>query len=226
MDVLVAVRAGDRLAGGLVAACAETAGEPLTVVHTTAEAQLALRSSGRDLLVADPDIAPPDLARDGPPVIAWTGSRSSARAAQLLGSGAEDVLDGSMLPAELVARVRRVSERLQPHLVERPVAFAGFQVDARLRTASWEGRPLPLTPRELQVLQVLVAAEGHPVSREAIYRQVWRWAMPRGDRTVDVNVTRLRGKLAASGVPVEILTQPGVGYRLAAREPAPAVTGL
>jgi DNA-binding response OmpR family regulator len=74
---------------------------------------------------------------------------------------------------------------------------------------------LQLTPRERDVLHALAAAQGATVRREVLYRLVWGYAMARGDRTVDVNVKRLRDKLAAAvGAPLTIETEQAVGYRL------------
>lgn len=127
----------------------------------------------------------------------------------------------------MASRLRRVARRSSGSTGSRPATCGGLEVDARLGLATWRGAPLSLSPRELEVLQVLVAAGGVTVAREVIYRQVWRWSMPRGDRTVDVNVKRLRAKLAAAGVGAQILTQAGVGYRLAAETAeTPAVTDL
>jgi DNA-binding response OmpR family regulator len=224
VDVVVAVRQGDRTAAGLVAAVAAASGSHPVVVHTAAEVELALRSRGRDLLVADPDIAAlGQLPRsspgaDAPGFVGWLPARSSAKAAELLDAGADEVLDASMVVAELNARLERVIRLRAGGSVTQPAAVGGLRVDARLHQASWQDRALALTPREMEVLQVLVARAGTTVSRDAIYRQVWRWAMPRGDRTVDVNIKRLRSKLADEGVPVEIVTHPGVGYRLGVPE--------
>jgi DNA-binding response OmpR family regulator len=188
------------------------------------------------VVVVDPDVAALSVIgaggdRPGPAVVGWLTARSSARAAMLFDAGASEVLDAAMGEAELGARVRRVVRDHTSQVPVAPVAVGGLTVDARRRESSWNGTPLALTPREAEVLQVLVAAGGAIVSREVIYRQVWRWAMPRGDRTVDVNVRRMRSKLAAAGVPVEIVTQPGVGYRLrvgevSERSDPPVVTGL
>jgi DNA-binding response OmpR family regulator len=87
-------------------------------------------------------------------------------------------------------------------------------VDPDAAEVRWEGRDLELTRRERELLSVLVAAVGRTLRREAIHRAVWGHAMARGDRTVDVTVSRLRRRLATAGVTVEIVTQPGVGYRL------------
>lgn len=231
MDLLVVVRAGDRLAASLLlSAVGEVAGggRPV-VVHTSAESELAVRSRTFELVVVDPDVAALDLGsgdgrRPGLRVVGWLTSPSSARVAALLEAGAEDVLDPTMAHVELVARLQAAVRRTGP-VSSRPAVLGGLQVDSRLRSARWHDTALALTPREVEVLQVLVAAGGRPVPRESIYRQVWRWAMPRGDRTVDVNVKRLRGKLAAAGVPVEIATQPGVGYRVRVLDDDPVATG-
>lgn len=231
MDTVVAVRAGDRSVADLLAAVTDVAGTRPTVVHTSAEAELALRSRGYDLLVLDPDVVGlhallPATGPETPPTVGWLGVVSSARVAELLDAGAEDVLDPSMASVELAARLRRAASHRGTHLTAQPAVLGGLRVDARLREVSWQGQPIALTPREIEVLQVLVAAAGRPVTRETVYRQVWRWTMPRGDRTVDVNVKRLRDKLAAAGLPVEVVTQPGVGYRVSLRDGAPVVTGL
>jgi len=223
------VRAGDRLLPPLLDAVAQLVSTRPVVVHTSGEAELALHSAQRDLLILDPDVAAIDVLRGeasaGPAVVGWLRARSSTRVAQLLDAGADDVVDASMAPVELSARLRRALQGRAASVAGRPAVLGALQVDARLREATWRDAALPLTPRETEVLQVLVAAGGQAVPREVIYRQVWRWAMPRGDRTVDVNVKRLRGKLADAGVPVEIVTQPGVGYRVNVDTTAPVVTG-
>ncbi len=72
-----------------------------------------------------------------------------------------------------------------------------------------------LTQREREVLHVLAEARGRTVRREAIYRHVWGYTMARGDRSVDVNVRRLRAKLLhLEANEIAIRTHPGVGYRL------------
>jgi DNA-binding response OmpR family regulator len=228
VDVVAAIRAGDRQAAGLLGTITEIAGTPPIVVHSSAETELALRGRGLDLLVFDPGVVDPAVVTTDhastAPIVGWLPRRSPAHVADLLDAGVDDVLDPSMASIEVAARLRRVVSRRAPHVPSRPVTLGCLYVDVRLREATWDGESLALTPREVEVLQVLAAAAGQPVSREVIYRQVWRWTMPRGDRTVDVNVKRLRQKLAA--IPVEVVTTPGVGYRISVHDPDPAVTGL
>lgn len=143
--------------------------------------------------------------------VAWTAGYSSARAANLLEAGAAEVLNGSMGDAELATRVEAAvtGRRERGDLV-----VGALRIERVTGEASWDGRDLELTSREREVLDVLAHSAGKTVRREALYRDVWGFAMARGDRTVDVNVKRLRKKLGAAGVPLEIKTRPGVGYRL------------
>jgi DNA-binding winged helix-turn-helix (wHTH) protein len=82
------------------------------------------------------------------------------------------------------------------------------------------GRALPLSAREYAVLLTLIRSRGRIVSREELYRLVWGSELRPGDRSVDVYVSKLRGKLE-SELPDErfIHTHVRFGYRL---DPEPA----
>ena len=79
------------------------------------------------------------------------------------------------------------------------------------------GRALTLTVREFQLLVALVGRVGGIVSREELYRSVWGRHLRSGDRSVDVYVSKVRGKLA-DALPEDrfIHTHPGFGYRFEA----------
>jgi DNA-binding response OmpR family regulator len=79
------------------------------------------------------------------------------------------------------------------------------------------GRALTLTVREFQLLVALVGRIGGIVSREELYRTVWGRHLRTGDRSVDVYVSKVRGKLA-DAFPEDrfIHTHPGFGYRFEA----------
>jgi DNA-binding response OmpR family regulator len=81
-------------------------------------------------------------------------------------------------------------------------------------TALADGRPLPLTVRELQLLTALVERQGRIVSREELYGVVWGELYRKSDRSVDVYVGKLRQKLA-DALPGRsfIHTHFGFGYR-------------
>jgi DNA-binding response OmpR family regulator len=90
-------------------------------------------------------------------------------------------------------------------------------VDSDLRTATWDGRSVPLSPLEHDVLCCLLAERGHTWPFEALHRQVWGNGHL-GDRSdVQSVVKRLRRKLRDLGCPIEIHAVRGVGIRLADR---------
>jgi DNA-binding response OmpR family regulator len=76
------------------------------------------------------------------------------------------------------------------------------------------GRALTLSVREFQLLAALVRRSGGIVSRKELYRAVWGSELRAGDRSVDVYVSKLRGKLEAAMPDRRFIhTHPGFGYR-------------
>jgi DNA-binding response OmpR family regulator len=191
------------------------------------EAELAARSGRLDAVVFDGlgTWTVGELRRRIPrvPLAAWLREHADEGVAALLAGGADEVLHRGMGAREQAARVAALAERAPR--AEAAVAMGPLRVDPERGEATWHGRRLQLTQRERDVLHALAEAEGATLRREVLYRRVWGYAMARGDRAVDVNVKRLRAKLAAEvGAVITIETEPGVGYRLAVAEAA--VTAL
>jgi DNA-binding response OmpR family regulator len=231
LDAVVVVRSTDRWLPRLLESLSTLVTRRPIVVHTLGDAEVAVAARGAELVVFDPSVTGTDfplvLRSRGAThrLVGWLGSRSSPVVAALLDADADEVLDASMGDEEITARLRRCVAR-SVEVGASGVELGALRIDARHRIAEWEGRSLALTARETEVLQALASASPNPVRREVVYRLVWGWAMPRGDRTVDVNVKRLRDKLAKAGALVEIRTHPGVGYALDVAVHDAAVTGL
>jgi DNA-binding response OmpR family regulator len=202
-------------------------GHGVLLSATVGEAELAARSGRVDGAIFDAlgGWSVGELRRrlPGLPLAAWLREHSDESVADLLAAGADEVLHRGMGAREHGARVAALAGRApRPEVA---VALGALRVDPQRGEASWHGRRLPLTQRERDVLLALAEAHGTTLRRELLYRRVWGYAMARGDRVVDVNVKRLRDKLAAEvGPPVTIETEPGVGYRLVVSEAA--VTAL
>ena len=77
-----------------------------------------------------------------------------------------------------------------------------------------DGRSVRLTVRELALLEALVRARGRVVERKVLYGTVWGGSMPRRDRSVDVCIRKLRGKLESVAPGRQFIhTHYGIGYR-------------
>jgi DNA-binding response OmpR family regulator len=227
VNLVVAVAQGD------LASWAHEAGNAVTSAASSAEARHLAVNGSADAVVFDPALAgdefPAELRAQLPhvAVLAWLPVYSSGRAAELLERGSDDVLHGAVPRRESLARLEAAVRRSRRPTAQRSIELGELRVDAAHGEASWRKEPIRLTRRERQVLQVLAEAGGRAVRREEIYRLVWGYAMARGDRTVDVNVRRLRAKLSAvAGDELAVETQPGVGYRLGLAVQGEPVTSL
>jgi DNA-binding response OmpR family regulator len=124
--------------------------------------------------------------------------------------GADDYLAKPFHLAELVARIRALARR--PRRALPPVLVHGdLELDSARRTATRGGQPLSLSPKELAVLEVLLAGQGAVVSTEEILEHAWDDAVDPFTNVVRMTVSRLRAKL---GDPPVIQTVTPVGYRI------------
>jgi two-component system, OmpR family, response regulator VanR len=143
-------------------------------------------------------------------VLMLTAARSTDDLVTGLSLGADDYLAKPFRFAELVARLRALARRsgtARPPLLE-----AGEVVlDPARRTATRAGRPLDLTPKELAVLEVLLAAQGAVVTPEELVEKAWDEQLDPLSNTVRMTVMTLRRKL---GDPPLIATVRGSGYRV------------
>ncbi|WP_030443354.1 response regulator transcription factor [Actinoplanes subtropicus] len=143
-------------------------------------------------------------------VLMLTAAGTVAERVEGLTLGADDYLPKPFAYPELVARIRALGRRTQAALP--PVLTRGdLTVDPAQRVATRARTRLPLNPKELAVLEYLLAAEGRVVSAEELLDRVWDSAADPFTTTVKATVNRLRAKL---GEPPVIETVPRAGYRI------------
>lgn len=149
------------------------------------------------------------------PVLMLTARTTVPDRVMGLESGADDYLAKPFAFAELVARSRA--------LLRRPVLSTGqflrcgnLQLDTRARTAFRGDREIPLTPREVDILEYLLRYQGQVVTREMLERDVWKQShrFTSLDNVIDVQIMRLRRKVDVEGADKLIHTLRGIGYRL------------
>jgi DNA-binding response OmpR family regulator len=150
------------------------------------------------------------------PVLMLTARDAEVDAVLGLESGADDYVTKPFGLAELRSRIRAVLRRSGPQRPERLLlAAAGGRVvvDVALRETCVDGRPVPLTFAEFEVLRAL-AAEPTVRGRQELLRAMWGDDAYRDPRAIDAHVHHLRAKLTAAGLPDAIVTVRGAGYRL------------
>lgn len=134
--------------------------------------------------------------------------------------GADDYLCKPFALRELIARVkallRRARVRAEPQDAggERIIELGGLRLDSRRFEARWDGRLLPLTLTELNLLEALARHPGIVKTRGQLLREVYPHDVHVAERTIDTYIKRLRKKLAdASAKADPIDTVHGLGYR-------------
>ena len=143
-------------------------------------------------------------------VLMLTAAGTIADRVQGLTIGADDYLPKPFAYPELVARIRALGRRSQPAVP--PVLVHGdLALDPARRVVTRAGTRLALNPKELAVLEYLLAARGRVVSAEELLERVWDAATDPFTTTVKATVNRLRSKL---GEPPVIETVPRAGYRI------------
>jgi two-component system phosphate regulon response regulator OmpR len=131
-----------------------------------------------------------------------------------LSIGADDYVAKPFEPAELALRINAILRRAMSNRGEAPevVCFGPYAFNAARGDLSKENATVRLTEAEVALLRVLAARPGEVVSREDLARRTGAGL----ERSVDVQVTRLRRKLETDPrAPVYLQTVRGVGYRLA-----------
>jgi two-component system OmpR family response regulator len=116
-----------------------------------------------------------------------------------LDAGADDYLAKPFEADELVARLRALVRRAGAQASPDALVIGGLDVRLKARTVHWNGRHVDLSPKEFEILKFLAENHDVVVSREMIWNAAWpEYRIPPQVNVIDVNLSRLRGKLEAA----------------------------
>ncbi len=184
----------------------------------------ALKAGTVDAAILDvglPDVSGFDLCRDWRaaglrlPVLMLTARTDVSSRVQGLEAGADDYLGKPFALSELRARLRALLRRGSDPLRQRVLTLGPLTIDFG-RRQSWIGEmEVPLTRREIDVLERLAWARGRVVSRDDLLEEIWGESTPETAASLEVIVARLRRKLERGGKESLIRTVRGLGYALA-----------
>ena len=145
------------------------------------------------------------------PIIFCTAKDTEDDTVAGLNLGADDYISKPFSIREVMARVRNVLRR---HTSTTPandiLSFETLSLNLKKKSCLLDGEEINLTKKEFEILSLLLANKGIVFTREEILNKVWKGEVIVLDRTIDVNITRLRRKIGRYGD--NIITRNGYGY--------------
>lgn len=177
-----------------------------------------------DLIVLDlglPDIDGQDVIRrirewSPTPIVVLSVRADENDKVAALDAGADDYVTKPFGTGELLARIRAALRHTVNAAAGAPVFTSGdLLVDLEKRQVSVMGEPVKLSPKEYELLRLLVQHAGKVLTHQFILRQVWGPAHEHDVQYLRVFARQLRQKIETDPAqPQLLLTEPGVGYRL------------
>lgn len=125
----------------------------------------------------------------GIPMIFLTTKDSLKDRMQGLTSGAEDYMVKSFEVVELLARVNIVLRRY--HKMEQKITFMDIELDSENQVVTKVGKEVELTPKEFELLEILMRNRNITLFRERIYEEIWETEYSVESRTLDLHIQRL-----------------------------------
>ena len=180
-----------------------------------------------DLVIMDlglPDIDGTELLRmiravSEVPVVVITARGEDEVVVSTLDAGADDYLVKPFSVSQLEARVRAVLRRRESGSEGDRLSVGELTLSPGRREAFLGDQALDLTPKEFDLLRVLMERAGQVVSKRELLAEVWREPYGGSDHTVDVHLSWLRNKLGeTASEPRHLVTVHGVGVKLVSLE--------
>lgn len=203
----------DQAINGLMARTLSITGHQCLTAYTGSEAISMIKEQAVDLALLDINL--PDMNGFGVmkhlgkiPVIFVTARSEIGDRVRGLDGGAEDYIVKPFHLQELVSRVNVVLRRYKREDV---FCLGTVKIDFCNGKAYRDGREIPLTKQEFELLRALILNKNITLTREQLLNAAWGWEYDGDERTVDVHIQRLRKKLHWKG---QIKTVYKTGYRL------------
>jgi two-component system KDP operon response regulator KdpE len=192
---------------------------------TAAEAIKRVAADSPDIVLLDlglPDGDGKDVIRrarewSDVPIIVLSAREREAEKIESLDLGADDYVNKPFNIGELMARMRTALRHRMQRKAEVPVLRIGdLEIDAVRHRVARAGSELKLTPKEFELLSFLARHAGRVVTHRQILAAVWGPAHTEDTQYLRVYIGQLRQKIEAKAdEPRIILTEPGIGYRIA-----------
>ena len=157
------------------------------------------------------------------PIIMLTAKDSDSDYIQGLDLGSDDYFTKPFSPIKLVTKVKSIlkrQEEITGKTGDKPdndavYEFADIVINRKTKETTMQGKPLPLTPNEYQLLTYLISNRDRAVSRAELLDKIWGYETQVETRVADDTVKRLRKKISKSDAKISTIW--GYGFRLVDR---------
>ena len=200
-------------------------GYEMATAGSVAEATTRIAADSPDIVLLDlglPDGDGKDVLRrarewSDVPIIVLSARERETEKIEALDLGADDYVNKPFNVGELLARMRTALRHRMQRKAETPVLRVGdLEVDSVRHRATRAGDEIKLTPKEFELLSFLAKHAGRVVTHKQILTAVWGPAHTEDTQYLRVYVGQLRQKIEEhADDPRIILTEPGIGYRIA-----------
>jgi two-component system phosphate regulon response regulator PhoB len=188
------------------------------------EALIKINEAAPDILLLDwmmPNMSGPELIRrlrKNPvtaeiPIIMLTARVSEDDKVTGLNTGADDYIIKPFSPRELVARINALLRRAGPGGVDGKITLGSITIDTESRQLCLDQKPAHIGPTEYRLLEFFMTHANRSYSRSQLLDHVWGTNVYLEERTVDVQIRRLRRVLQVANLDHYIQTVRGHGYR-------------
>lgn len=188
----------------------------------SAEEALTMNPEGYDLILLDvmmgemsgfrfAKMLKDNRATAGIPIIFCTAKDNEDDMVAGFNIGADDYIYKPYTIRNVLARIKAVLRRSGSHVPSKHMLeYEGIRLDADSKRCMIDDCEIKLVKKEFEILYYLLSNVGRIFSREEILQKVWKGEVVVNDRTVDVNITRIRQKIAPYGD--HLITRSGYGY--------------
>jgi two-component system KDP operon response regulator KdpE len=150
------------------------------------------------------------------PILVLSAVGDEEQKVRALQAGADDYITKPFGARELIARLQAALRRAARSNEEPLISIEGLEIDLAARAVRRDGQAVHLTPIEFDLLRVLARNRGRLMTHRSLLVDVWGPEYVDDIQSLRTHIARLRAKIEPSGSqPRYILTDPGVGYRLA-----------
>jgi two-component system KDP operon response regulator KdpE len=227
MSLRVLVVEDDREIRALVQSALALEGFEVQTAVSLSEAQALVQHNPPALIVLDlglPDGEGLQLVQEvrrqsSLPIVVISARHQEAQKIALLDAGADDYLSKPFSVAELLARMRVALRHRGTALAPAVTTHAldDLRVDLGTRSVTRAGEPVHLTPTEYELLACLVRSAGRVLTHRQLLAEVWGPEYTEHTHYLRLYMAQLRAKIERNPAePRHLLTETGVGYRLAA----------